>query len=137
MPAVQLHLRSFATDYNSPRPSARTGTATSWIHAQLYLAHHCTRCTPPFGLHLRSNARSAMKSPLSQPLAFSAANPHPHPAAFRSACKRCTPPFGLHLRSTAFAQPLAFGAASCIWRLQRFDAPRSCSHPPLHAADAV
>ena len=25
------------------------------------------------------------------------------------------------------SQPLAFGAASCIWRLQRFDAPRLCS----------
>ena len=79
----------------------------------------------PDGLHLRSLL--LLSQGTSQHFAL------PESAALR--------PEGLHLRSNArsamnspHSQPLAFGAASCILRLQRFDAPRLSSRPPLHSA---
>ena len=72
--------------------AANASNAPASIRTQPHFALPESAALRPEGLHLRSNARSAMNSPHSQ--------------------------------------PLAFGAASCIWRLQRLGCIRSSSMPP-------
>ena len=103
------------------------GTATACIRTQLHPAHPCKRCTPPCGLHLRSNAFAQQRN-----------SQHPHSAAF--AALHCqvphTSPEGLRLHSIAappeHTQQSAF-APSCTTRFGLHSQSAAAQHLPCTA----
>jgi len=140
-----LRLRCSASLFMARQQPA---SAAGCLHGSSLHSHAAASRSSQHALHsaLKGSVCAAMLSlPRQQPASAAGclhgSSLHSQAAASRSSLQALhTSPKGLRLRCSASLfevrqQPAS--ARSCIWRLQRFDAPRLCSLPPLHAADAV